>query len=299
MFCGNCRNQLPDDARFCNACGASMPPAAVQPTNWDINQQTTPVNPVPQQTQQQGQYYPPGNYQYPPQNWQQGGYPPQGAEVQSVSEILIHLLVEPIEALTELYQSVSNTISYAFGGAYALIWLLCGMMFIQRAGTLVNKLASSISYSYFANVDIASTIGLTIGSQIGKLLLLAIAMVVAKLIYAAVFYIVSDKQRSFQDVFALLCAGSLYESIVLVLLILSLLVFGISGYVQILLLLFVFFTVGVVSHYSCAKVIAGETKAFRLTIAVTAGLVLVVLLYLNSSVSTLLSLYDTVSNWIF
>ena len=69
MFCFNCRNQINDNSRFCNACGAQQP----QQQQYQQPPQPQPQQYAPQPPQYQPQQYAPQPPQYapqPPPQWQ-------------------------------------------------------------------------------------------------------------------------------------------------------------------------------------------------------------------------------------
>ena len=72
MFCGTCGNQMPDETKFCPACGTATAQAPEQPYQQQPYQQPYPQQPYPQQPYPQQPY---------PQQYQQGyAYAPPPVE---------------------------------------------------------------------------------------------------------------------------------------------------------------------------------------------------------------------------
>ena len=153
MYCPNCGKQNPDDAKFCESCGAptaaaEAPKAAPPP----------PPPPPPQQPvynqQPVQQYAPPQQTYYPPQqtyNTAAAG----GAPVMSVGSYIGTMLLSAIPLvgfillLVWAFGSDTNPNKKNFCRAYLILMLIgivLGIIFAGVLGGIISNLINDISY---------------------------------------------------------------------------------------------------------------------------------------------------------
>ena len=152
MYCPNCGKQNPDDAKFCESCGA--PTAAAE------TPKAAPPPPPPPPPQQPVYNQPPVQQYAPPQ---QTYYPPQqtynaaagGAPVMSVGSYIGTMLLSAIPLvgfillLVWAFGSDTNPNKKNFCRAYLILMLIGVVLSIIFAGVLggiISNLINDISY---------------------------------------------------------------------------------------------------------------------------------------------------------
>ncbi len=260
MFCLQCGKPLADGARFCNSCGTPAQAAnAAQPQN-----QTNATQQGWNNTAQQGWN------NTAQQNWNNTTTPEWqqnlksgAAQLTSVGKQLVHeaassdlaqsskgtllqLLKNPSAGLAAAWASPKKGAQLLLGAVNLLVWSIL----------LLNVL--DVDFSDFE--DALPYLAVTLG--------LVLPLFCTKLLHATIYHFLSEMKQGFSASFGLVCAGSLYESICVLLLLLLNMV-GLAT-LQVCIVFFMAVVVfGITANYQASILINGNKLASYLVPAVT------------------------------